>query len=305
MGRGRLGVTLLLGAGAIAAAVLGIDDSEVLGALCREDGPFEYLTAILYLVTCGLFVITGLQRPRQPLWYWGYALLFFLIAGEEVSWGQRIFDVATPEGLNQVNVQGELNLHNVDGVHQNIRAVACVVILGICYVLPALHVLGIGIVAMALAVLVARHSLGAILGMAPSAAVAEREAEDVPAVAVAPPDVAKASPALQRLQQAMTVEHAYRREGLSVATLAADLGIGEAALRVLINQQLGYRNFNDFLHAYRIREACERLRSAEDARLPVLSIALDVGYGSIGPFNRAFKSRIGMTPTRFRQQARN
>jgi AraC-like DNA-binding protein len=33
----------------------------------------------------------------------------------------------------------------------------------------------------------------------------------------------------------------------------------------------------------------------------VLSIALDVGYGSIGPFNRAFKARMGMTPTQFRQ----
>ena len=50
-------------------------------------------------------------------------------------------------------------------------------------------------------------------------------------------------------------------------------------------------------------EACERLRKAEEARLPVLSIALGVGYGSIGPFNRAFKARMGMTPTRFRQSA--
>lgn len=73
----------------------------------------------------------------------------------------------------------------------------------------------------------------------------------------------------------------------------------------MINRGLGFRNFNDFLHAYRIREACTRPRRPEQARLPVLSIALDVGYGSIGPFNRAFKARIGMTPTRFRRSSAN
>ncbi|MGH8129687.1 MAG: helix-turn-helix domain-containing protein [Steroidobacteraceae bacterium] len=93
----------------------------------------------------------------------------------------------------------------------------------------------------------------------------------------------------------------YREEGLSIGKLAERLGTREQILRRVINHGLGYRNFNDFLHAYRIREACERLRRPEDARLPVLSIALGVGYGSIGPFNRAFKARIGVTPTRFRQ----
>jgi AraC-like DNA-binding protein len=95
--------------------------------------------------------------------------------------------------------------------------------------------------------------------------------------------------------------HVYREEGLTIGKLAGRLGTREHVLRRVINRGLGYRNFNDFLHAYRIREACERLRRAEDARLPVLSIALGVGYGSIGPFNRAFKARIGMTPTLFRR----
>jgi AraC-like DNA-binding protein len=34
----------------------------------------------------------------------------------------------------------------------------------------------------------------------------------------------------------------------------------------------------------------------------VLTIALEVGYGSIGPFNRAFKERFGVTPTEYRRQ---
>jgi AraC-like DNA-binding protein len=165
--------------------------------------------------------------------------------------------------------------------------------------LPALHVLGIGSVAMALAVLVARRSLDAILGLAPPV-----PAVDTPATAPSvspPPEGPKPSPALQRLQQAMTEAHAYRREGLTLAALATDLGIGEAALRSLINQQLGYRNFNDFLHHYRLEEAAARLTTEE---LPILSIALGCGYGSIGPFNRAFRQRFGMTPTEHRAAAR-
>ncbi len=108
---------------------------------------------------------------------------------------------------------------------------------------------------------------------------------------------------LKSLKSQIECQHVYREEGLTSGALAERLGTREQVLRRVINRGLGYRNFNDFLHACRIREACERLRRAEEARLPVLSIALGVGYGSIGPFNRAFKARMGMTPTRFRQSA--
>jgi AraC-like DNA-binding protein len=106
---------------------------------------------------------------------------------------------------------------------------------------------------------------------------------------------------LADLQRRMTAESLYRREGLTIGALARILGTQEYLLRRVINRHLGYRNFNDFLHSYRIPEACVRLRSPADARRPVLSIALDLGYNSIGPFNRAFKARIGMTPTEFRR----
>jgi AraC-like DNA-binding protein len=164
--------------------------------------------------------------------------------------------------------------------------------------LPMLHVAGIGAVALGLGLLVARGSLAPLL--APAAV------PDRPGTAAAPPATAAAparppNPALDKLQAAMQVRHLYRREGLSLAALAAELGCGEAALRSLINHELGFRNFNDFLHHHRLREACRRL-AAED--LPVLTIALECGYGSIGPFNRAFRERLGLTPTEYRGAAR-
>ncbi len=106
---------------------------------------------------------------------------------------------------------------------------------------------------------------------------------------------------LATLTHRMTAEALYRREGLTIGTLARILGTQEYLLRRVINRHLGYRNFNEFLHSYRIREACTRLRSQGEACRPVLSIALDLGYNSIGPFNRAFKARMGMTPTEFRR----
>lgn len=108
---------------------------------------------------------------------------------------------------------------------------------------------------------------------------------------------------LAKLRHALETDRVYRDEGLTIGGLAERLGTGERDLRRVINRGLGFRNFNDFLHTYRIREVCDRLRQSDEARRPVLSLALDAGYRSIGPFNRAFKARTGMTPTRFRRAA--
>ena len=168
--------------------------------------------------------------------------------------------------------------------------------------LPALHVLGIGCVALALAVLVARRSLDVILGLPAAAPATETPPRaDLPEAPQEATAQRPASAALVRLTLAMSEQHTYRREGLTLAALAETLSLGEAALRTLINQELGYRNFNDFLHHYRLQEAAARLPTED---LPFLSIALECGYGSIGPFNRAFRQRFGMTPTEYRAAAR-
>jgi len=95
----------------------------------------------------------------------------------------------------------------------------------------------------------------------------------------------------------------YHEAGLTIASLAARLGIPEYRLRRLINTRLGYRNFNQMLHAYRIAEASAALADPAQRRLPILTIALSVGYQSINPFNRAFRDLKGTTPSAFRQHA--
>ena len=108
---------------------------------------------------------------------------------------------------------------------------------------------------------------------------------------------------LQRLNCRLVPERLYVREGLTISSLAELLGTQEHVLRRVINRGLGFRNFNDFLHTHRLREAGARLRDPTARRLQVLTIALEVGYGSIGPFNRAFRERFGVTPTEYRRAA--
>jgi AraC-like DNA-binding protein len=108
---------------------------------------------------------------------------------------------------------------------------------------------------------------------------------------------------LRRLEQLMTVERAYRREGLTIGSLSAELGVPEYRLRQLINEGLGHRNFNAFLNRYRIEEAKAALADPEQREVPVLTIAMDAGFQSVGPFNRAFRAATDLTPTEFRRLA--
>lgn len=128
-------------------------------------------------------------------------------------------------------------------------------------------------------------------------------AEPAPSPAAAAAAEAVDPAQLAALERAMTVDRAYRQEGLTIAQLADRLGLQEYRLRRLINQALGYRNFNSFLNYYRIADARAALADPAQAAVPVLTIALDSGFGSLGPFNRAFKAETGMTPSEFRRLA--
>ncbi len=94
----------------------------------------------------------------------------------------------------------------------------------------------------------------------------------------------------------------YREPGLTIANLSDKLAIPEYRLRSLINKHLGYRNFNAMLHFYRVEDASQTLADRKHKNIPILTIALDVGYQSITPFNTAFRNLKGLTPSEFRKQ---
>jgi AraC-like DNA-binding protein len=91
--------------------------------------------------------------------------------------------------------------------------------------------------------------------------------------------------------------------GLTIGQLADRITVPEHRLRKLINQGLGYRNFNAFLNDHRAAEARKRLSDPELAREQIIQHAFALGYASLAPFNRAFRERVGTSPSAFREEA--
>jgi len=107
---------------------------------------------------------------------------------------------------------------------------------------------------------------------------------------------------LGTLNQAMDEEQIYKEPGLTIRVLAEKLKTPEHRLRNLINSGLGYRNFSSFLNHYRIEAVKDAFAKPENSRIPVLTIALDNGYNSLAPFNRAFRDIEKTTPSAYRQK---
>jgi AraC-like DNA-binding protein len=110
---------------------------------------------------------------------------------------------------------------------------------------------------------------------------------------------------LAKLNGLMEHDRTYRIEGLTIGALAGKLGTQEYVLRRLVNGRLGYRNFSAFLNGYRLADAKAALTDPTQTQVPILTIALDAGFASLGPFNRAFKADTGLTPSEFRRKAAN
>lgn len=66
---------------------------------------------------------------------------------------------------------------------------------------------------------------------------------------------------------------------------------------------LGYRNFTASINHRRIAAARAILEDPAEARRIVASIAFDLGFGSLGPFNRSFREATGVSPDEYRTQA--
>lgn len=108
---------------------------------------------------------------------------------------------------------------------------------------------------------------------------------------------------LERLRQVMGADEAWRTEGLTIGALADRLNMPEHYLRHLINGRLGYRNFAAYLNEHRIEAAKEMLTDPAQTRTSVSAIAFAVGFGSLAPFNRAFREATGLAPTAWRSRA--
>lgn len=84
----------------------------------QEDGVVEWITVLGLLMGSWLCLrrFLALRKLRKP-WFlfvtFFLAAFLFFAAGEEISWGQRIFGIESSEFFQKNNAQGETNLHNL------------------------------------------------------------------------------------------------------------------------------------------------------------------------------------------------
>ncbi|MEO1243314.1 MAG: AraC family transcriptional regulator [Pseudomonadota bacterium] len=154
----------------------------------------------------------------------------------------------------------------------------------------------------------ALHSCALICVVGARAAVSFRKRHPLPVTKTrkaAPSPAAKDKELAQRILHALEQEQRFTTPDLKVADLAASLGEQDYKVTQCITGVLGYRNFNHLINARRIDHAKRALADPCNDRRPILSIAFDCGFNSIGPFNRAFKQEVAMTPRAFRASAVN
>ena len=88
--------------------------------LRSEDGPLEWLQFFQYLFSSLLAFSIYLRRKKKKeinsiIWLF-IALLSLVIAGEEISWGERIFGYSI-ESITELSIQDETNFHNLPFFH--------------------------------------------------------------------------------------------------------------------------------------------------------------------------------------------
>jgi AraC-like DNA-binding protein len=113
----------------------------------------------------------------------------------------------------------------------------------------------------------------------------------------------EANQVIRKIAGLMDTQRFYANYDVTLDVMSQRLNLPTYKLRGIINQEMGFRNFNQFLNSYRIAEAGQRL--INDRRLPILSIALDIGFKSLSAFNKAFRDTHHMTPTAYRVQHLN
>lgn len=277
---------------------------------------------LFWIFVRALFDDAFVLRPVHALVWAGVALLSLancLLAVTQGAWALREITVGlqrtVPLLFAVLAAQAAARHWRADLVEERRRLRLFIVVTGVTYTvamlaarlaspsgrLPPLLALVDVAAMLAMIAVIAWH----LLRLGPSELFPQAE----PAAASAEPELASTAvpdPAEERLavvlERTMVQERAYRDEGLSVSTLATRLAVPEYRLRRLINQRLGHRNFNAFVNGYRLAEASSALADPQRRELPVLSIALEAGFQSIGPFNRAFKAATGLTPTEFRRE---
>ena len=123
----------------IGASIALIDPIYFTTVAAKEDGPIEWLTVIALALSFSVCVHRVVTLKAQKNWVfigvWSFLALFtFFGAGEEISWGQRIFGIESSEWFKQNNAQAETNLHNLVVEGKKVNKIIFSMVLGLALI---------------------------------------------------------------------------------------------------------------------------------------------------------------------------
>jgi hypothetical protein len=112
---------ILLPPVSVVALALTIPHPNLYHFLIDEDHVIEWSQFFAILSASGVFLVAARRALGSGRRRLGAMLILvgvgaFVVAGEEISWGQRILGIATPAALDQINHQGETNIHNISSL---------------------------------------------------------------------------------------------------------------------------------------------------------------------------------------------
>ena len=132
---------------AAAMCVLAVTSERTWSMVAQEDGPIEWATFVAFVMAAGWLAIV-VRKIRPSWWFQGACFLLaafcLVVAGEEISWGQRVLGFKPPDVFLERNFQQELNLHNVLmherglGFELESKHLVMAIVLGFCIAWPLL-----------------------------------------------------------------------------------------------------------------------------------------------------------------------
>lgn len=109
---------------------------------------------------------------------------------------------------------------------------------------------------------------------------------------------------LAQLTTYMEETKAWKDNELTVSKISEETQIPKHYITQVLNEYLG-KNFYTFVNEYRIEEAKKLITSTQYSSWSFVAIAYECGFNSKTAFNNFFKKHTGLTPTDYRNRAKN
>jgi hypothetical protein len=110
----------------VTALLIKVGHPDVYLLSIQEDSAIEYAQFVFYFVAAALsaFLSVRFIKVKLPLYGTLYCLLaigLLFVSFEEISWGQRIFNIPNPPYFQENNSQKEISIHNLKSIQPKLH----------------------------------------------------------------------------------------------------------------------------------------------------------------------------------------